>query len=228
MQRAIVKFLVSIVGIVFLSACGDSNRSGAGSLVEASSNGLSGVTYICVGDSTRAESGFQGQYLFYEVSRELSKRGVRSRLLARSGHSLQQFNQGSSYPTTSDVIYSIPSEGEKTIVDISLGINDRYRSKDAIKNDIKQAVRRISSYRPQTQFVLTTPNRLYYDSEHTQRLRYAYHEAANELGIELNPVVDGLMPSRSSTPASWYHSDGIHLSREGQHQVAQFILGNML
>ena len=34
MQRAIVKFLVSIVGIVFLSACGDSNRSGAASLVK--------------------------------------------------------------------------------------------------------------------------------------------------------------------------------------------------
>jgi hypothetical protein len=214
-------FLVSL-SVLFVLGCGRSDSAGASDLVSQADEGLTGVRYICVGDSTRVNS-----ELFGEVQEGLSYSGVQSILMARYGHSLSDFNHGNAYPTTQDVIYNIPGDGEHTIVDISLGINDRYHDSSTIKRDLIQAIQKIREYRPETNFVLTTPNRLYYDDASTRKLRNVYHDVANEMYLGLNAVVDGLMPSADATPASWYQSDGVHLSSEGQHQVAQFILRNM-
>jgi lysophospholipase L1-like esterase len=217
-----LKLFVLSLSMLFVLGCGRSDSSDSSDLVRQADEGLSGVRYICVGDSTRANS-----ELFYEVQEGLSHSGVQSVLMARYGQSLSDFNHGNAYPTTRDVIYNIPGNGEHTIVDISLGINDRYHDGSTIKRDLIQAIEKIREYRPETNFVLTTPNRLYYDDASTQKLRNVYHDVANEMYLGLNTVVDSLMPSVSATPYSWYQEDGIHLSSEGQHQVAQFILRNM-
>ena len=214
-------FLISL-GMLFVLGCGRTDSSEASDLISRADEGLSGVRYICVGDSTRANS-----ELFYELQSGLSHSGVHSVLMARYGQSLSDFNHANAYPTTGDVIRNIPNDGENTIVDISLGINDRYHDSSTIKRDLIQAIQKIREYRPETSFVLTTPNRLYYDDANTRKLRNVYHDVANEMYLGLNAVVDSLMPSADSTPSSWYRGDGVHLSSEGQHQVAQFILRNM-
>ena len=214
-------FVISL-SMVFILGCGRTDETDMSELVSQSEEGLSGVRYICVGDSTRANS-----ELFDELQEGLSHSGVQSILMARYGQKLSDFNNANAYPTTNDVIYNIPNDGENTIVDISLGINDRYHDSSTIKRDLIQAIQKIRAYRPATSFVLTTPTRLYYDDANTRKLRNVYHAVANEMYLGLNTVVDSLMPSVGSTPYSWYRGDGVHLSSQGQHHVAQFILRNM-
>ena len=128
---------------------------------------------------------------------------------------------GEGYPTLTSLLHNIPNNGRTSIVNISLGINDSERSQSAITKDLIGVIHKIQNSRPMTHIVLTTPNKLYYEAEDTAKLRNAYHTAASNTGVELIPLVDGLM---HNPPASWYHDDGVHLSRHGQHQVAQFIL----
>ncbi len=192
---------------------------------------ISDVTYICVGDSTRAESRHNGQYLFYELEDELRQYNVNSHLLARAGHQAKQFAYEDATPSWRDVVAYIPADGENTIVDISLGINDCWDDKKySIKRSIRKAINNIKSEKPKTHFVLSVPNRVYDDRAMTNFLRDIYVELSEELKIPLNNLIDDLMPTKSSTPYSWYRDDGfnVHLSRTGQSVVAQFILGNML
>ncbi len=198
-------------------------------LSNANAGHTSNVTYICVGDSTRAESHYNGQYLFYEIQNRLKSYNVTSYLLARAGHEAQQFNSGT-YPSWRDVVSRTPQNGETTIVDICLGINDLWAGHYNIKENLKSAIAKIRSAKPQTHFVLSMPDRIYGDEATTNSLKNTYKSLARELNLPLNNVVDGVMPSQSSTSYSWYRHDGfnVHMSQSGQHLVAQYILGNML
>ncbi len=192
---------------------------------------ISDATYICVGDSTRAESSHNGQYLFYELEDELRRYNVNSHLLARAGHQAKQFAYEDTTPTWRDVVSYIPADGADTIVDISLGINDCWDNKKySIKRSLRDAITKIKSKKPKTHFLLSVPNRVYNDRAMTNFLRDTYVDLSKELKIPLNNLIDDLMPTKSSTPYSWYRNDGfnVHLSRTGQSVVARFILGNML
>ncbi len=201
-------------------------------LISNANQGLiSNATYICVGDSTRAESKYQGQYLFYTLRDSLKQYNVKSYLLAKAGHEIKRFVDESDTPTWRDTVALIPGNGENTIVDISLGVNDYWNMNPAsIKPNIRTAINKIRAIKPQTHFILTMPDRVYNNEKMTDDLRRIYIELAQEMHLPLNNVVDGVMPQQSSTPYSWYRNDGfnVHLSREGQRVVAQFILGNML
>ncbi len=221
MKKTLLNVIAALGISTLMTACGG---SGSSSLVDSLTDKYDKVEYFSVGDSTRAESGYGGAYLFYEVYRELSQSGVDSHLMAQAGQSLYRFYRGEGYPTINAVISNIPNDGRNSIVNISLGINDAARSSAAIRQDLIASIKMIQRNRPKTHIVLTTPNRLYYDPEDTAKLRAAYHEAAQQTGVKLIPLVDGLM---SNPPASWYHDDGVHLSRSGQHEVAQFILNHL-
>ena len=192
--------------------------------------------YICVGDSTRAISHHEGQYLFNEVSNALSAYGVTSHLLARRGHKASQFLNESDHPTWRDVVAVIPNDGTYAIVDICLGINDYWGGDgESIFNSITQAISRIKSQKPNTKFILSMPNRVYIpdnaraSNRQTDYLKDIYLRLSQTLNLPLNNVVDAVMPSHESTQASWYRDDGyfVHMSREGQHLVAQYILSNL-
>ena len=216
---------------IFMLGCGSVKRaqSPATKLVSQAAEGLSSVTYISVGDSTRAKSVYKGGYLFSKMQKTLSTKGVDSILLARRGQTLSDFNNNQSYPATKDVISKIAGDGSKTIVDISLGLNDCINKETKkMQWDLEQSIAKIRRAKPKTHFMLTTPNRMIFDEDGTKLARDVYHATANKLNIPLNTVVDTLMPSAEVTPAMWYHDDGIHLSPEGQYEVAQFILDNML
>ena len=201
-------------------------------IADAYRNTISDATYICVGDSTRAESRREGQYLYYQLRDTLNQYHVHSHLLARAGHTAEQFLNQTLSPSWSEVADIIPAQGNHAIVDISLGINDYWagHSIDAIKNDIKTAIAKIKARKPRTHFMLTMPNRVYHDRSMTNNLRKLYISLSQELHIPLNNTIDNLMPTQEDTPYSWYLKDGfeVHLSREGQQKVADFILGNIL
>jgi lysophospholipase L1-like esterase len=192
---------------------------------------ISNATYICVGDSTRAESKYQGQYLFYALRDSLRQYNVKSYLLAKAGHEIKRFVDESDTPTWRDTVALIPGNGQNTIVDICLGINDYWNmSPSSIKPNIRTAIAKIRARKPQTHFILTMPDRIYNNEVMTNDLRRIYIELSRELHLPLNNVIDDVMPQQSSTPYSWYRNDGfnVHLSREGQRIVSQLILGNML
>jgi hypothetical protein len=189
------------------------------------------ATYICVGDSTRAISDHEGQYLFFEIRDKLNEYNVNSILQARRGHRARQFLDQSASPTWSEVVANIPGDGDHAIVDISLGINDIWAyGPSPIKSDLKSAILNIKAQKPLTKFLLSMPNRFYFNQQDTNSIKAIYEELSEELNIPLNNVVQELMPTQEETQFSWYRDDGlgVHLSLSGQHLVAQFILGNIL
>ncbi len=191
---------------------------------------ISGVKYICVGDSTRAISKYNGEHLFYEIRSKLYEYRVNSILLARPGHTAKEFLDGGNHPTWQDVVSQIDGDGRKTIVDISLGINDVWEGYNHYATYIYNAIQKIRAYKPNVHFMLTMPDRIYNSDDFTNMLRDDYIALSRELSLPLNNVIDDLMPTREQTPYSWYRDDGfnVHLSMEGQHVIAQYILRNML
>jgi lysophospholipase L1-like esterase len=203
-------------------------------LINDSKNGIiTDVTYICVGDSTRADDGQHGgQYLYYQLRDTLKKYNVSSHLVAKSGHTIRDFAGNIFTPNWKDAVNLIPNNGEHTIVDISLGINDVWNpnTQNKIGMNLEIAINKIRSYKPMTIFVLTMPNRQYDDDDFTQIIRSAYIQTSIELNIPLINVIDSLMPTQEKTSYDWYKKDGynVHLTREGQRVVADFILKNIL
>jgi len=198
---------------------------------QANQGNISNVTYICIGDSTRADSKHNGEHLFNEIQDKLRSYNVTSYLLARAGHEATQFNNATAFPTWQDAVSRIPGDGASTIVDISLGINDYWdHRQSAIKPHIKSAIAKIRGEKPQTHFVLSMPNRVFNNEEMTNDLTRIYKELSRELNLPLNHIIDGVMPTQASTSYSWYNDDGfnVHMSQSGQHLVAQYILGNIL
>ncbi len=191
---------------------------------------ISGVQYICVGDSTRAVSKHNGEHLFYEIRSKLYEYNVHSILLARSGHTAKDFFYGDNQPTWQDVVNAIDGDGRKAIVDICLGINDHWMGYDNYPNYIYRSIQNIRKYKPNVHFILTMPDRVYGDKDMTNILRDDYISLSRELSLPLNNVVDDLMPTQEQTSYSWYRDDGfnVHLSREGQHIIAEYILRNIL
>lgn len=192
---------------------------------------IQNATYICVGDSTRAESRHQGQYLFYALRDSLKQYNVTSYLQARAGHEINQYLHETLSPTLSETVSLIPGDGANAIVDISLGINDYwYLDTDTIKPNIRKSIEKIRAQKPRTHFMLTMPDRAYNNNYMTDQLKRIYMELSQEMHIPLNNLVDDLMPSRAATPFSWYRNDGffVHLSRDGQRVVSDYILGNIL
>ena len=200
-------------------------------LIEASKNGdIDGVTYICVGDSTRANSSYEGVYVFTQVRDRLDNFGVESQLHAKAGHTAYEFDSDGTSPTWRDVVYDISDDGRSTIVDISLGINDSWKGTGNFKYHIKSAINKIKSYKPNTHFMLTMPDRVYGNSGMTNNIKRQYQELSYELHIPLINIVEDIMPSQDSTSYSLYRHDGfnVHLSREGQRRVANDILLHIL
>ncbi len=193
------------------------------------------VNYICIGDSTRAESNeHKGEYLFYEIRDKLKEYNVTSHLIAKSGMSAKEFLNTKNEKNYKDAIDVIPSKGENSIVDISLGINDVWKYNDSsvesIKFSIKSIIEKIKDKKPDTNFMLTMPNRNMGKEDATQIYKDIYIQLADELNLPLNNVIDELMPTKDETNEDWFRKgDGsVHLSRDGQHAVAQFILRNIL
>jgi lysophospholipase L1-like esterase len=220
-----MRYLFILLVSIFIYGCGNDNDIAPkrelvkSESVEHSSNQMrEGFhRWICVGDSTRA--GY-GQIVYKDISRSLSKKGVSSKLLAKSGHTLSSFVNGWSYPRLKDLIGSIDEDGRGVIVTISLGINDHSKNTYEIRDMLIYAVGQIRRYRPFTKVILVTPNRLLYDYTQSRKLISAYENAANSSGVSL--IYAGWHLSESE-----YNTDGIHPNSEGQHKIAREILNRL-
>ncbi len=198
------------------------------------------VTYICIGDSTRAISeDTQAQLLFDKVALSLDDYHVTSYLQARGNHTLDDFINETISPTWSETVALIPNEGESTIVDISLGVNDFFAlnisstdqflaATETVKERLLTAINLIKSQKPKTTFFLTSPNPAKEWEQGAQLYQNAYIEVAREEGYLFVNFVDTIMPAYDDAGFSeWYH-DEIHFSRYGLEQVADYILLNIL
>lgn len=201
---------------------------------------LKDVTYICIGDSTRARTErYKAHIIFDKVAHVLDDYNVTSHLLARKSHTLKQFIHESISPTWSDTVDLIPNEGETTIVDISLGVNDFLAfdidstsqfdwATETIKDRLLEAITLIKVHKPKTTFMLTVPNPAIKLGEKAALYKKAYMEVAGEEHYVLINFVDDIMPKHDTSEFLDWYRDKIHFSEHGLHQVADYILLSIL
>jgi hypothetical protein len=222
-------------------------------LIGQADAGVTDVTYICVGDDTRAgdlspfddpKSPYAGGHLFDRLLDVLSGYGVDAHLYARNGHEAKQFNDiADNSPTWQDVLSIIPDDGNTTIVDISLGINDLLHVENGskttiedIKINLKEAIEKMKNEKPNTHFMLTMPPRKYDPSnikesdDEATILSNVYKQLAAQMNIPLVNTMGELMPSHSSLQSSWYQDDEVHyhLTEKGQQLLADLILSKIM
>ena len=211
-------------------------------LYSAQNGTVENVTYICIGDSTRARSEDDRAHLLFDrVALALEDYNVTSHLLARGNHTLDDFIHGDVSPTWAETANLIPNEGETTIVDISLGVNDFFAlnissnaqfagATQAIKDKLIEAINMIKSQKPQTTFLLTAPNPSKVWEQATQIYLKAYKEVANENDYIFINFIDDIMPAYNEVGFSdWYRENNeIHFSVYGLYKVADYILLNIL
>ncbi len=200
---------------------------------------VQGARYICVGDSTRANGKpYYGGTVFREIQKSLDPYNVDSYLRARAGHEAKQFNTESNSstlsPTWDEIVDLIPDDGNTTIVDISLGINDLWDGGtiDSIKQDLRQSIEKIKARRAKTLFMLTMPfarkGSAVADSiasQYSYILKEAYKELSDDLDLPLVDIQES-MTFRDDE----YRDDEIafHLIPSAQREVANLIKGVML
>ncbi len=203
------------------------------------------ATYICVGDSTRAgplspfdnpPSPYHGEHLFDVLKSALDGYNVSSHLYAKYGQEAKQFNLETRSPTWQDVSDIIPGDGNTTIVDISLGINDLFSEAnnydgtvDDIKTDITSAIGKIKAQKPNTHFLLTMPNpkdpAAFEATQKSNILKTAYLELSSELGL---PLIDTM--GDINFIHDMFRTDEIHyhMTTSAQEQVANLIKSKIL
>ena len=189
-----------------------------------------GSVYISVGDSTRADSELYDNGHVFEAVKNALGDNVNSILQAVPGHTAKDWNNEASDPTWKTTLNSIPGDGDKTVVNISLGINDMryYGNKEGLKADILEGIEKILEQKPKTHFMLTMPNLTINDHS------TAYVDVYRELSQRF-PMVDTESIFKSKDFSLYRAEDAndygenvrIHLSRKGQVEVANAILSKI-
>ena len=196
----------------------------------------SNLTYICVGDSTRSTQ--DSPRLFKRLSLALKNHGVKTELLAKSGYKLSEFINKNNGPNYLKVIDKIPNNGESTIVDMSLCINDLWDfatpedEKESIQNRLKsdliRAMNLIKAKKPKTIFIFTSPNPMQIWDEGTEIYMEVYRELSSELKIPFIDYYDNVFVYFDSTQKRKMYRNGgtdkIHYSDFGQLEMADYII----
>jgi lysophospholipase L1-like esterase len=229
-------FFLSL-GIVFLLGCGGSDDRSANALTQQAQGGLSGVRYICVGDSTRSIA--DSPKLFERLSAALNRHGVSSYLVAKSGYKLSEFVSDNGGETNyKKVIDNVSNDGKNTIVDISLSINDLWDfatpedEKESIQNRLKsdliRAMNLIKAKKPKTIFIFTSSNPMQMWDEGTEIYMEVYRELSSELKIPFIDYYDNIFVYFDSAQKQKMYRNGgidnIHYSDFGQLEMADYII----
>jgi len=230
---------VPVVPVDFIGPFADIKR-----LLQGSKEGdFTDVTYISVGDSTRAEGYYGGGEIFDTVKSALNTYSVNSILEAKAGHTLREWNNyNDEYNSTNiwtNTIANIPSDGNHTILNISLGINDARYFGDGnesvrMKFQMNEVLVKILDQKPQVHFMFTMPHKLIGFDAKVAEIKKAYEELAVARNIPLIdtmgifPEVDDLTLYRDEDAADYGNNKRIHLSSKGQSVVSDFILSTIL
>jgi lysophospholipase L1-like esterase len=195
------------------------------------------ATYICIGDSTRARSDkYHAEYYFDMIKERLDNYNLNSILFARIGFQAKQLDESSVRGMKIvDLLNKIPSDGNSTIIDISLGINDGWEGNiNNTKTYLTNIIHKIYISKPNTKFMLTTPSRIRSETDTTNKLQKTYKDLSKELNLPLNNIIEEFMPSNNTTDLSLYRKinenryDNVHLSQHGQILIAEYVLSNIL
>jgi hypothetical protein len=213
-------------------------------LLQGSKDGtFSDVTYISIGDSTRAVGEYGGGEIFANIKTALDSYHVNSILEAKSGHTLREWNNyndeyNSTY-TWEKTVENISGDGNHTIVNISLGINDARYFGDGgesvrMQFQMNEVLVKILDKKPNTHFMFTMPHKLIgFDAKVTE-IKAAYEALADARGIPLIdtmsafPTADDLTLYRDEDAADYGNNKRIHLSSKGQGLVSELILKTIL
>ena len=217
-------------------------------MIRRSKNGqLADVTYICVGDSTRAYTVLpentdytkldrynHSEKIFEDINNSLQNYAVDAYLMSEGGLEFKTFLGGDPYDSNDsrewikiqDVIALIPGDGNTTIIDISLGVNDLSGlhslygfQEDRLRNDIKDMMRttiyQFRQAKPKVKIMLTSPNP-YRDWQSGGRVyQDAYKEIAQEEHLPFANFVDEKMPAFGTDAFLSLYHDNIHFSING-------------
>ena len=184
--------------------------------------------YICVGDSTRAYSEYNNHYVYEKIKDTLGGYGIESINKAYAGITAKEY---ASKWYFDDLIGSIDGDGSKSIVDISLGINDQWHdSSNEIKNSLERLISKIRTAKPNVAIILTVPNRVYFNKEQlSNEFISIYKSLSSEFGYPMIDIPHEAMPL-DELSSSWYRGDGdnTHLASWPQSKIADVILSKIL
>jgi len=187
---------------------------------------LENSTYICVGDSTRADdSHFKNDKIFKSVSTALGA-GVNSILEAYPGVRAKDWAKDS----IDGLINQIPDSGDTTVINISLGINDARvgATKESLLLDLTSGIDKILAKKPDTYIMLTMPNSMIGINSNS------YIKAYKELSKDY-PMIDtedifaskDLSLYRADDASEYGDNIRIHLSSKGQKLISDKIIQNI-
>lgn len=188
------------------------------------SNGLKTIIYAVCSDSTRSVDASEWE-LFY--SKYLPMVGLTYFNNADPSQSVFDWMNNTDQNTLQQLIdASIGDEGEGTIVEFSMGLNDYtlYGNKADAKTSIKNGIIAYLTAKPKANLFLVSPPYADNDGRRTA-LKEIYSELSSELGL---PLFDGHVPTSSLNLSSDYYLDGTHPNAFGAQRMLYWILSSVL
>lgn len=181
------------------------------------------VTYIMVGDSTRA---INGAYIYDIVSKVLNGLNVTTYLSAHSGLKAQHWGNTDDtiqpgYPRAVDLIPLIPGTGSTTIVDICLGLNDA-TTIDSLPTYITSGINLIKASKPDILVNITSPNLSSYNSTWGS----IYTKLVNDNGYGYINILENVF--KTDSDRTGYFLDTTHPNEFGQKKMAEYILDKIV
>lgn len=187
------------------------------------------VTYVIVGDSTRAS---YGAWIYTILKEKLSEYNVDVKLVAQSGLKAEHWSETTvgmqpGYPTVSNVFPLLSGDGSTCIVDICLGINDiQTRTAEQVKTYIKNGIDKIKTNFANTNIILTSPNQRA-DLTTFVPTKKVFDDLISANGYAYVNVLENVWKSWDEAN-SGYFLDTTHPNELGQRKMASYILSKIL
>ncbi len=210
---------------------------------------LNGVKYIVIGDSIRVgyDNVYDTKYLFLKQQEVLEDKNITAISysevgLHAKGWSNEDNNLSINEPTWQNTLERIAGDGNSTILDISLGLNDVHfdanLTSEELKSYLAHGIDKILEAKPNTLVMLTMPYAVIGTPQadaKTLIYKKAYEDLALEKGLPLINLVDetsfdvsnyrdGDMIEGDEYSLGYY----MHLKQAAQEEVANLILGKIL
>lgn len=181
------------------------------------------INYIIVGDSTRSFGYANGIHDYYRT--QLAAFNITAVLSATSGINSEEWKTNVSGVGIAKLSYavaqSLGTDGEDTILEFSLGINDHGDFGAAnVKGKLKAAIQEYLSFKPKATVILFSPPATG-TIERTYELLNAYQELSEELGLVLVNCVEATINVFTGSPNAYY-TDGTHPNTNGARRLMNY------
>lgn len=197
------------------------------------------VTYIMVGDSTRASN---NQVVYKGMRNNLLSANIETVLSAKSGQTANDWGNSTGTGVKWDDLLganastydAIPGTGSTTLVDICLGINDTSNDTvvadiTAIKADIKMGIDGLIAARADLLVNLTQPNRLRNQPLKTSKLIQVMKELSEENNWSMTNTVAGTIPTNTDAfNRSDLYVNDTHPNDEGQSLILRVLINHVI